>query len=474
MSSIIEWESTVHIEINELAFTYLVDMLHSKATPTNLIFSPIEHHFKRKLKSYDYSVDNLFIFNNGDRVSRRSFERKTTLSTRNLLGFYKDEFYPISRTISNEHRLPAKDMDLNSINKTICRYIQYYKFAIVKNGKQLFNDDNDDGNNDEHDIEEFELTPNDFEYNDKIVTVRVSYNKITCVAGSKYTIEYEIEYPPDSLYGEILKYENILMYCVNKDQRYCRKGVIKLNNMFSCIMSKVQMWHCFNQEVPYQWAYKWNGIKGKLLITEDVDDKNTQQLAYLWPDANEIQTKPYTNFNLDILKNICVSVEIMDDCIVIIEVIGGLYNGDIFTTEPRTNINILKYMRNKIKRDKTTIDNKPLIVQQFYSGNMPNVYDETKFDGFIIVQNDLIIKWKIPTIDVKCVSEKSYSVAGQTFQLKHTGVVGKIYEMSYNFKILRERNDRIIGSSVQEYNVFIESVKLIHQQEMESMDCDTN
>lgn len=92
---------------------------------------------------------------------------------------------------------------------------------------------------------------------------------------------------------------------------------------------------------------------------------------------------------------------------------------------------------------------------------MPEYQPNDNYDGFILVQNNMVIKWKMPTVDVKCVSKRLYSVADKTFELDREGEKDAIYEISPNYKIIRKRIDRITSSTEQEYAMFIESMKML-------------
>lgn len=356
-------------------------------------------------------LDIIFFFDNDTRLSARRLERKTITQSRRLLNFYHNHWFPIKRTQATE--------DLCEIGPH-ANVVSAIHRLIVYNEEGL----------------------------------RVSYNKEECDSGVRYTVCYEIEYSSETTtYQHILLYERKLMAKLLEDNYDITRQTMTLENICECVMSKVQMWHLFDSTFDYIWAYKWNGIKAKLLITSQTLS-NGSNLTYIWPDAKPVKTECATSCSLDILMNLCFLVEIMDDYIVIIEVIGTLID-KIYTTEPMMNASILKYLKYNISDLK--ISNKPVYIQEFYPAPMPSDYDKSKYDGFIVIQNDNVIKWKAPTIDVKCIEPQKYTVAGQTFTLEHLGVVGKIYEMSWTNKILRQRTDRIAASCEKEYDIFVKS-----------------
>lgn len=188
----------------------------------------------------------------------------------------------------------------------------------------------------------------------------------------------------------------------------------------------------------------------------------------MWSDADDIRIVWCSHPHIQTLVNICCLVEILPDRMVLIEAIGALVNDHIYTTEPRTNVEFLQHFvtLSNITDNGVNgqhIDNKPLQVQQFYNTALPTNYDTKLYDGFIIVQNDLIIKWKIPTIDVKCLTENTYKVGQHEINLQFVGIPGKIYEINYNYEVMRMRSDRLAASTENEYDVFIQSTQHLLQ-----------
>lgn len=234
-------------------------------------------------------------------------------------------------------------------------------------------------------------------------------------------------------------------------------------------MSKVQMWHCFNSKIPYKWAYKWNGIKSRLIFAQN---DMREQVAYLWPDAQRIRIeRVYGSTNMSSLfSGMYMLAEIMQDRIVIIEVIGCKYYGRIFTTEPMTNVHMLECLSDEL--GKRMVGDLQLCVQTFYSAPMPTIdYDKTLHDGFVVVQNDMIIKWKIPTVDMRFVGmPNKFSIGSDTAIYLNTTPnvllqLNAIYEISCDYHVLRRRTDRIAPSTDNEYAVFLKSIELLHRSQ---------
>lgn len=392
--SSIEWESTISIKTSE-------------------------SEYKEILNNKKHSVDIIFLLQDGLRVSNRTVQKKTTLTRRKLLTYYKNHWIPLDRTTASEEmaNLPSKV----NVEKCIHRLIVYYQ-------------DN----------------------------IRVSYNKEICSLGEKYNIEYEIEYISQSDYQKILIEERRLIELFLKHGNSIQRCTMTRLDMFSCVMSKVQMWHCFNNKIPYIWAYKWNGIKSKMLITDNKQSDGSM-LTYLWSDSAKISNKMCRGTNIEHLINICCIVEILNDRLIIIEAIGTLIDGEIYTTEPMANASFLKQLDTLLTND-VFIDDTPVYVQKFFPPPLPNRYG-ADCDGFIIIQDDLIIKWKIPTIDVKCLSPNTFKVGSNNLQLNFIGEPGKIYEITYKYEVLRQRNDRSAASDDHEYAIFLESSKILLERD---------
>lgn len=387
----IEWETTISIHTTESEYSKVLN------------------------DNNNHMIDIIFLLQNGIRLANRTAQKKTVITRRKLLTYYKEHWVPMERTTATEEDVFPPSIII--VEKCIFRLIVYQQDGI-----------------------------------------RISYNKEICSHGEKFNIEYEIEYPADSSYETILEKERRLMKMFLEHGRIIHRNIMTRIDMFSCVMSKVQMWHCFDNTAPYIWAYKWNGVKSKILITDNAH-KDESLITYVWSDASTITNQTCRGTNIQHLINICCAVEIMDDRIIIIEAIGTMIDGEIYTTEPMANASFLKHL-GKIWVNDVFIDNKPVVVQKFFAPSLPNNYGED-CDGFIIIQNDLIIKWKIPTIDVKCITPYTFKVGSHLIPLSFIGEPGKIYEITYKYEVLRQRNDRLAASSDQEYDVFLNSTKML-------------
>nr|AJZ73110.1 Lef-4 [Venturia canescens] len=353
--------------------------------------------------------DVILIFTNGTRLSSRTMEKKITLQKKRVVGFYENCIYPIVRSQASEETVAIDELN---VQKTIHR-------VLTLQGDSC----------------------------------RVSYNKIETENGTKYTFACEIEYAPNTDYTRILEHEKHLMSLVNEHGITVSYEKLSLEQTFSCIVPKVQMWNCFNPAGEYLWAYKWNGVKAKFLCI----DSN----AYVWPDAGQVTTERCTG-DVSSIQRICMQVELTDRDIVIVEIVAASFDGNIHTSEPLTNVALLKLLAQRLT-GRITVGTRQLRVQTFHNSQLPSSFNKELYDGFIIVQDDLILKWKAPTIDVKCIAPNEYTVAdNKMIHLPEVGVVGAIYELSSNLKLLRKRTDRLAPSTARELEVFLESVTLLN------------
>lgn len=358
--------------------------------------------------------DIIFIFDDGIRITQREIQKKITNRKEHIVGFHDNKFFPITRTKSFEIKSKIGN---GSIIKVVHR-------------KLILNRDN----------------------------IRLSYNKVEIENGVKYVLQCEIEYEASCDYEEILKHEKKLMTLINDYYHLLQLDEMCLQKIFSCNIRKLQVWNCFNPNQSYYWAYKWNGIKAKFIYS----NKN----IYIWPDGDNIKTATINQddlLKLKIIENLCLQVEIMDSFIIVVEIISLIYDNELYIVEPQTNISILNRLHNYYEHLNLTIDKKLWKIQCYFKMPKPENYNEEMYDGFIIFQNNISIKWKLPTIDVKYMGEDNYEVAGKLIKLNSNNSIscetGKIYEISADYMILRQRIDRLASSTEAELTIFLRSIK---------------
>lgn len=385
-----------------------------------------EEQFLKFQQQYQdsYCTDLILIFDSGLRVSNLTYQLKHTFEKKYIVGSYCSTLYPILRTRSVEKLQDISPTTLFIPEKTITRFI--YKQIVYSSNKKK-----------------------EFSYK-----LRYSIDYEVTKYGSQYKLHCEIEYPPKSHYLNICKYENILMqFLYEQNIKEIQYDELTLSDIFSCVIPKIQLWNCFDDKEPYQWAYKHNGIKAKLYISHDT--------VYIWPDTQEITVCSIDKYLKRVLSNLCIQIEILEEYIVIVEIIAFRYDDNIFYTEPLTNIMILDYLYKLFENKNLFINKKPVKIQKYYSTQLPVEYDKKFYDGFVIAQNDMLIKWKIPTIDVQCLDGHEYFVANKTIKLAKYGIKNAIYEIMPDGTVLRLRTDRLLCSGENEFDVFVKSIRLL-------------
>lgn len=411
----IEWESSITIPLTAETYNTLLEQYRIDENGISLAY------------------DIILYLANGSRISKRTCQKKTTTYSRRLLNFHNGHWIPIVRTTATEELIPIYLLENTAVVKKILRYFL------------------------------------------KKQPIRCALQAVYSSDGVCYQLCFEIEYQPQSEYLAILRHERALMSCVcnaieaNSNLIRLQRQPMSLKELFAHVMQKVQLWHNFNSCERYVWAYKWNGIKTKILITDVRTEDGLGFYGYLWPDAHSIYVEKFYGEGVELLVNLCLLVEMMEQFFVLIEVIGTVFEQHNYNMEPMANVNILCHLRKRINgtiRVGDHISGRPIRIQHFHISELPETYDVSLFDGFIIIQNNLIIKWKIPTIDVKCIKDTRYQCANGEiiFDLpQHVGIEGEIYEMTYNRDILRRRIDRVAPSNMEEYQMFWESTRRLYE-----------
>lgn len=395
--------------------------------------------------------DVVIFFNDNKRLSERKVQIKTTSSKKNILSIQNNIKYPLVRTESLEIL-----SNIGSIHATTVIFRKILSCGIIKekDGNFMFSDFSND----------YYKKPN--EVCNFIGKFRLSLNHHINNAGDKYICSAEVEYGNDGdiLYDKVCSIEKKLIELIENWSTYIEFENLNKTDIFSVASPKIQMFTAANLEEPYQWAYKWNGIKAKFLYTNNV--------IYLWKDVHDLQTIIFQHEKLDILKKLCLQVEVMETKIIIVEIIASKYNEKIYYIEPHTNLEFLEKLYKHLKNENIFIDGKKLYVQRFYKKKLPEQYDEDEHDGFLINQNHKLIKWKFPTIDVQYLKKENFSI-GSNRIIKNIKIDQKlkqnsIYEVCFDFnekslRILRERNDRVAPSSDLEFEAFNKCITFLNK-----------
>lgn len=386
-----EYESSIVIPVSE------EDFLEAKSNPNKV------------------GSGTIFLNPDGRRIHyNRRCERKVIVDSKNLIGFFENKLFPIKRTKATETL--AKLFPVTSIEKVVHR--------IVVSEETLFTN----------------------------LKLRVCYNHEACSLGVKYNVAYEIEYEENSSHDEIVEYEKQLMAKILEGKHYddIKLEPLSVNDMFACVGTKVQLWNCFNPKQPFVFAYKWNGVKAKLVITKDKSFSGGFRTR-LWKDCHDvILCDTTTSGDISFLQDLCMSVEVMDDKIVIFEFIGLLFEKTLYRAEPKTNA---EAVTNLVLPDDLMINGLKVQSQKFYPGvkKFPP-FDRDQHDGHIVVQNNDIMKMKLAMLDAKCIAPNMFEAGLST--IYHVDFpeaeVGEIYELDKDPGVHRNRYDRFFKGTEED------------------------
>lgn len=404
----VEWESTIDYPISEEAFDRIC-----------------------KGNRSDWIQSWIVNYANGTRLapSRHGeyvFQTKKTFESKNVLIYNDNSFYPMTRSKSTEMIENLKDhpeiWQSNAMIKTVLRFYKY------------------------------------------VDNVRVSLNREThATDGVFFFASFEVEYPENVTIAELCDYEIELATVAQKFKCIDSPQSLDTKDVFSIIPQKLQSFENWDPNSEYAWAFKWNGIRAKVVFFE--------HFVQIYPDSLPSETLPYrikSEQSSQSIRNICFTCEILPEpwnLIIVLEVAGARFGRTLFSPEPITSRKFLDMKKPSLEgiEIQRGQNGYRLQVQTFHPSPCPFEYDETLHDGIVIEQRNSLIKWKEPTIDVLCVKkgkELIYVLGDglQTVPISYPeGEPRKIYEIGCRFQILRERKDRKYPSTLQEYKEFLEA-----------------
>lgn len=329
---------------------------------------------KETFEKYKGKIDLICIFQNGCRLSERNYEKKETIEERLIFSSYEKYLVPIKRTKSIEYSTTITN---TLIIKTTYRKIIYQESNF-----------------------------------------RISLNKIESNDGIYYTCAGETEYDENESYENVLKFEYFLMHLMKEWLQFIVYDTLSNESIYMFFSPKIQPIIFANFKDSFYWAYKWNGIKGKLL---NLNDK-----FILAPDLQDIQIIDFPHKIFKNFKNVCIQVELLDDYIIIVELLGAMYDKKIYSTEPNSNMKFLNELINLIGNEKIFIDVKDinqnivrreLLIQKYYNSNeneLPETINNNFYDGFIINKENISYKIKLPTFDAKYLGKNEFQVGVST------------------------------------------------------------
>lgn len=424
------------VQIYKLRISFIIYVVEIMAASDTNVHHEHESSISIPINSEIYEnstsdfIDYILTFNDGSRISQRRVEMKVKNKETHILSLYGNHFYPIRRTESTETTIKLIEFTGLLPEKCIER-----KIVSMKDGVRLSLD--------------YEITEH----------------------GAKYSANAEIEYGADIGYEDLITKEIILMKSMEAYWKYIDYSNINTTRIFSCTVRKLDLWHTLDRTKPFKWACKWNGMKARAVFKSD----NT---STLWKDASDVENYDYNDDRLSILHNLCLQLEEMEDCYVIVEIIAAYYMGDMYILEPHTNIQMLDIIRNEFSHRKEDADIRPplmvygkrLAVQKYFDG--PHIPDPGEcrshlIDGSIIIQETNVIKWKLPTTDVQYMGNFQFLLGDSSRVRLNTNNIPcelyRIYEISPRWEILRVRYDRQTASTAREFAIFKRSCEAIEQ-----------
>lgn len=370
--------------------------------------------------------DVIIYYSTGERISQRRVEKKTCLSQEKGVLFFNNKLWPMIRTRSIEK---VSDIHPNAIIETI---IHRKIIRFDENGREA--------------IEQQETK-----------------------WGVRYYYIAEVEYT------DVTHRREQEMKMIDRLQHECflQFDDFQMQEMFSCVGVKVQAWNRFNENMQYKWAFKWDGIKCKFVINSTT--------AYMWPDLQDVKMYNATK-DMNNLKHVLWNAEFLSDQrLVLFDALAIKYDGNLYFFDVGTSIELLDFynviLENVIKLDTVDIQFQKFY-NKLYTDSLGNIFKgfpmwSDQQDGIIIFQNNKLIKWKTPTIDMKCIAPNKFSVAGKTITIDYPNAkVGKVYEFSPSpkgLRLIRLRNDRIASSNQNELDVYQEACSMMPGQIIESL-----
>ena len=446
----VEYETSIRFKISEIIFTYYKEQFW------DLIDT-------KKKEYVIYMSDDGYNL----RIHSDKFQKKTEKERANFLIFMNNKFIPYTQTKSIES--PAfKCIDFSKINTIVTRYT----------------------------LLEYDENINDKPYDDDdIKYVRIVVESISNEKGVDYMFAAEVEYSNVSYENpNNLKVVNQTLFdLVSKilepvwdsiDIKYDAIQPENVINIPSRIFHPIYKIDVNN----YLIKYKFDGYKGKMIYTKKnfyyFDDLQKFKIIEVYPKVFEF----FENiiFQFEIVSN----VENTMNVLMLTDIIGVYINNTLYTLKPTDVLKVFSYISSISKSlDDITLNfrkdfNKPH--SKYDDKNFENIdgyclqiqkpilptdkCSNLKYDGFIIISNELEIKYKIPTCDVRLFNYMLYidnmnePVTSEMFygsEYKNN----KIYEISINPKgfvyILRSRYDRFLTSTIAEYENFIEISKIM-------------
>ena len=317
--------------------------------------------------------------------------------------------------------------------------------------------------------------------------MRVAIEEKSSHEGMTYALTAEVEYnqrtfsmyiPNKNVEDQFFnKFEGFLMYHLQ---------FLETSMLYKFDSSKLPFYgsrdfrplHIYYSASPDEMVvYKWDGYKCKFCYHDNI-------LTYYDAKHN------YCTGDCPILKkfeNIVFQGELIleHELIIITDILGGFVNNhhNLYMPQPLEVIPFFEWFKTELKKENGIEEPYKMVL---YNKNRMIVFDvmfqfkidfqnsdelpKYPYDGYIIMQNANILKYKTPTIDV--LVEKSFlKISGRIRPITDECFPhlqeNKIYEIQQkkdgSYKILRLRYDRLCPATVEQYEKFLSELEFIRK-----------
>lgn len=417
----IEYETSIRFKIPFSIFSYY----------KNLVWNKIPNKIK---KNVIYINDDGYDI----RIHSDRFQKKTELERANYLLYLDGKFIPYSQTKSMES-LAYKCIDFSKIQTIVTRYIF------------------------------LEYIPYD---TDELKNIRIVFESISNEKGIDYMFAAEVEFS-EEVYNNAKKIYSYNQYLFEYIRTILNPVWANINIKYDVIEPEnvlnipSRIFHPFHQidVTNYLIKYKFDGYKGKMIYTKNnfyyFDDLQNFSVIIKYP--NIFKTFENIIFQFEIVQSMDLSISV----IVLTDIIGVYIHGILYTLKPTEVLNVFKYIASQLDAYELELDSGliyPLQLQKSIPTEELNNSINLKYDGYIIVSNELEIKYKVPTCDARLYQNMLYidnmnePITSDMFYGSYSN--DQIYEISINSSgsiyILRKRHDRMFTSTIIEYNNFVD------------------
>lgn len=426
-----------------------------------------QHIYKELLmKNPSLSTEMILYYLGGTRISGDKVQYKAECDKSHLLKYYCStnihnpiHFFPMTRKHCQEYTV-MMPQDISKIERVIVRH----NIAIEQKKKDY-------------------------------ITIRISLERCFGSEGGHYALTGEIEYSKKiyNNYTRLNECETILLQrlmqitgeCLNQLDSNSRFDLPSQEILFKAPCRKFST---FKEKETYSRGhpnnscilYKFDGHKGRILIIGNgcilyFDDLNNLQSI----QSNVLSFASRIIFQIEFVRGNMVSN--IYNAMIIVDIIGAYIGNQLYVPEPMDVINFFELINtyNLIKKNLficLPIQGMVKVFTQYkLKENTPNSLYQ--YDGYIVINDFNIFKFKSPTIDALLLNgylhleDRKDALSNQTFPHLEEN---KIYEIGpeigtsldqtfIKYVIYRKRKDRTYSSTSAHYDSFIEDIKFFRR-----------